>query len=74
MEKIKMKANKKYYTNVKRLFPIHSRKEKVYLQQLKEQISEYDDSIYETLIDNFGKPIDVVRAYYDTINSNYLLK
>ncbi len=69
-----MKANKKYYTNVKRLFPIHSKKEKIYLQQLKEQISEYDDITYEKLIDSFGEPIDVVKAYYETISSNYLLK
>lgn len=69
-----MTANKRYYRNVKKLFPVYLKKEKLYLKQLKEQINEYEDTSYEELIDIFGEPIDIVKAYYDTINSQYLLK
>ena len=69
-----MTANKKYYRDVKKLFPVYLKKEKLYLKQLKEQIDEYEDTSYEELVDIFGYPIDIVKAYYDTINSNYLLK
>lgn len=69
-----MTANKKYYRDVKKLFPVYLKKEKLYLKQLKEQIDEYEDTSYEELVDIFGDPIDIVKAYYDTINSNYLLK
>lgn len=69
-----MNANKKYYKDVVRLFPIHSKKERVYLQNLKEQIDEYEDITYDDLVLEFGSPIDIVKAYYDTINSQYLLK
>lgn len=69
-----MTANKRYYRDVKKLFPVYLKKEKLYLKQLKEQINEYEDTSYEELIDIFGEPIDIVKAYYDTINSKYLLK
>lgn len=69
-----MTASKRYYRNVKKLFPVYLKKEKSYLKQLKEQIDEYEDTSYEELVDIFGDPIDIVKAYYDTINSNYLLK
>ncbi len=69
-----MTANKRYYRDVKKLFPVYLKKEKLYLNQLKEQIDEYEDTSYEELVDIFGNPIDIVKAYYDTINSKYLLK
>ena len=68
-----MTTNKKYYKNVKRLFPIHLKKERLYLQQLKEQIDEYENCSYDELVETFGEPIDIVKSYYDTINSRYLL-
>lgn len=69
-----MTASKRYYRDVKKLFPVYAKKEKLYLKQIKEQIDEYEDTSYEELVDIFGDPIDIVKAYYDTINSNYLLK
>lgn len=42
-----MTANKKYYRDVKKLFPVYLKKEKLYLKQLKEQIDEYENTSYE---------------------------
>lgn len=53
---------------------MYLKKEKLYLKQLKEQINEYEDRSYEELIDIFGEPIEIVKAYYDTIDNQYLLK
>lgn len=69
-----MTANKKYYRDVKKLFPVYLKKEKLYLKQLKEQIDEYENTSYEEWVDIFGNPTDIAKAYYDTINSKYLLK
>ena len=38
-----MKDSKKYFKDINKLFPVHSYKEKKYLNDLKEQIDEYDN-------------------------------
>lgn len=68
-----MNLNKKYYKNIKRLFPVHTKKEKQYLKQLRIEIEEYDKASYDELVHLFGEPIEIVKSYYDTINSQYLL-
>ena len=68
-----MKVNKKYYKDVAKLFPIYSKKEKSFLSDLKKQIDEYDNVSYSDLENEFGTPIDIVKAYYDTVDSKYLL-
>ena len=65
---------KKFYKDVYKLFPIHKKKEKNYLSKLKIQIEECESSSYEELENLFGTPIDIVKAYYDTIDSQYLIK
>ena len=74
MEGKMMTVNKRYYRDVKKLFPIYAKKERFYLKQLKEQINEYDDATYDELVNNFGDPIEIVKSYYETVNSRYLLK
>ena len=69
-----MKDSRKYYRDIKKLFPINSKKEKNYLHQIKEQIEEYEDILYKELENQFGSPIEIVKSYYETIDSNYLLK
>lgn len=66
-----MKDSKKYFKDINKLFPVHSYKEKKYLKDLKEQIDEYDSNSYQEL---FGTPIDVVIAYYESIDTEYILK
>ena len=65
---------KQFYKNVYSLFPIHKAKEKNYLKNLKIQIEQCDVNTYDELENIFGTPIDIVKAYYDTINSEYLIK
>lgn len=69
-----MKDSKKYFKDINKLFPVHSYKEKKYLSDLKEQIDEYDDLSYHELEEQFGTPIDIVVAYYETIDTKYILK
>ena len=74
MEQNIMKDSKKYFKDINKLFPVHSYKEKKYLSDLKEQIDEYDDLSYHELEEQFGTPIDIVVAYYETIDTKYILK
>lgn len=67
------KTCKKFYKDVKSLFPIHKTKEKDYLKKIKSQIEECESNSYEELEQIFGTPIDIVKAYYDIIDSEYLL-
>lgn len=69
-----MKDSKKYFKDINKLFPIHSTKEKKYLNDLKEQINEYDNLSYHELEEQFGTPIDIVVAYYESIDTKYILK
>lgn len=69
-----MEANKRYYKDIKKLFPVYGKKERAYLKKIHEQINEFDNMSYSDLEDAFGTPIDVVKSYYDTLESSYLLK
>lgn len=68
------KTNKQLYKDVYNLFPIHKQKERNYLNKLKKQIDECEIDSYEQLEKLFGTPIDIVKAYYDTVDSQYLIK
>jgi hypothetical protein len=69
---------KKYLKNCRQLFPIYGKYEKQFLKRLQKQVDEYlhefSDSTYENLCDEFGSPKDIVISYYDTVETNYLLK
>lgn len=73
-----MKESKKYFKDIKKLFPIHGKREKSFLKELQIQINEYEednqDCTYQQLSREFGTPIDVMKSYYDTIDSPYILK
>lgn len=69
-----MKDKNRYYKDIKKMFPVNGKKEKIYLKKIKEQIDEYDKASYEDLENQFGSPIEIVKSYYDTIDSQYLLK
>ena len=74
MEQSIIKDSNKYFKDINKLFPIHSTKEKKYLHDLKKQIDEYDELSYHELEEQFGTPIDIVVAYYETIDTKYILK
>lgn len=73
-----MKDSQKYYKNVKRLFPVHGKREKDFLNNFHEQVQEFEDDrkfcTYEQLEERFGTPLDIIKSYYDSIDSTYLLK
>lgn len=73
-----MSDRKKYYRNVKRLFPVHGKKEKAFLHEINEQIIEYENdhphATYQEIVNQFGTPIDIVISYYQTIDSDYILR
>ena len=73
-----MKESKKYYKDIKKLIPIHGKREKSFLKELQVQINEYEEDnvecTYQQLSKEFGTPIDVMKSYYDTIDSPYILK
>lgn len=73
-----MKESKKYYRDIKKIFPIHGKREKQFLNSLKEQIVEYENEnnncTFKDLENVFGNPIEIVVSYYQSINNDYLLK
>ena len=73
-----MKVSKKYYKDVRMIFPFHGKREKIFLNSLLIQINEYNednpDCTYKHLEDAFGTPIEILKSYYDSIDSQYLLK
>lgn len=68
---------KNYYRNIKKMFPVNSKKEKQYLSESKLQIDEFcsnkDTYDYQALEKKFGTPIDIVVSYYENIDSDYIL-
>lgn len=73
-----MKNSKKYYNDVKKMFYLHGKKEKQFLLDFKEQLTEYENDHphvdYQTLEEVFGTPIDVFISYCDSVDSQYMLK
>ena len=69
---------RKYIRNCKQLFPVYGKYERKFLKQLKEQVikyvSEFPHLTYDELVTQFGSPKDIVLAYYDSIDDDYLLK
>ena len=76
MEEI-MKPSKKYYKDIKSIFPFHGKRERAFLKNLSTQINEYADDhnqcTYTELQNEFGSPIEILKSYYDSIDSEYLL-
>ena len=72
------KEAKTYYSEICKLFPIHRKKEKQYLAELKDLINEFceDDSqsSYDDYVNEFGTPIDIVTSYYQTLETKDLVK
>ena len=72
-----MKANKKYFKDIKTIFPFHGKREKQFLKNLSIQIDEFANDYayctYTDLQEEFGTPIEILKSYYDSIDSEYLL-
>lgn len=66
----------KYINEVKFLFPVIRKTEKIYLQQMKQNIEDYCEqssvSTMEELYEEFGAPQDVVYTYYSVMDMSII--
>lgn len=73
-----MTNKQRYLKNIKNIFPIHTKKEKEYLQKLKSNINEFDEdypnSSYDEFVDKFGTPKEIFVGYIESQEDDYLIK
>lgn len=65
------KEIKKYIKNIKIMFPIMQKEEKKYIERIKQLIikqSEGQEMSYQDLVNQFGLPDDIMKAYIDEID------
>lgn len=68
-----MKSGKqRYASELKALFPIHTKKEKQYIRSLLANIEE--SRSYSDIIEEFGEPTSAVSAYYENIDTQQLIR
>lgn len=71
------KQTQKYYQTIHHLFPILGKPEKRYLKYVKTHLEEYEmnhqQTQYQDYVDYFGHPQDIVSAYYEHIESEYII-
>lgn len=71
-------AIKKYYQDIYKMFPIHGKNEKSYLDNIYNQIKEVStlkkDCSYEFLVEEIGNPKDIVISYYQDLNTEQFIK
>lgn len=63
---------KKYLNDVKMLFPVYQKEERVYLKRMKESLlkeTDTDHLTYEQCVERFGQPMDVINSYCDEMDS-----
>lgn len=62
---------KKYIRRCKNCFPVYGREERQFLKKLKKEMEQYIqenvDVTYQQIEEQFGTPIDVIKAYYDSL-------
>ena len=69
---------KKYIKNICTIMPMHTKKEKFYLNELKKHLNEYLDDhpqcSYDDIVQQFGEPKDIVVEYIQNSDENDLIK
>lgn len=72
------KFSKRYYREVKLLFPSIGGFERsflsVYEKHIQEHLDANPDITYEELVDSIGKPTDIINAYYASADTEYLIR
>lgn len=66
-----MSDKKKYFKNIKLVFPMYTKTEKMYLEKYLENVGEELD--YNSIVEEFGTPMDVVHGYFEDKDMNYLM-
>ena len=69
---------KKYIKNIWTIMPMHTKKEKFYLNELKKHLNEYLDDhpqcSYDDIVQQFGEPKDIVVNYIQNSDENNEIK
>ena len=72
------KISKKYIKEVKAIFPVKSKKERLYLKNLARDVEmlceEENITNKEELYEKYGKPFDVAAEYFSTVDTAYVFK
>lgn len=70
-------AKDQYFKDIKTLLPIKTTQEKKYLSKINKNLNEYQydnpNSSYNDYIEKFGTAKDVVVAYLQNCNEDYLI-
>ena len=73
-----MNIGHKYLRQCRNLFPVYGKLERTFLNRLKVQINEhlelFPNISYDTLVEQFGTPKEVVMEYYVNVDDDYLLR
>lgn len=71
------KSTRKYYKQIHHRFPILSQQEKRFLHFFKNHLKDYESHHphleYDDFINHFGKPEDIISAYYEHIESEFII-
>ncbi len=74
---ISNKAAKQYYKSIYRSFPTHSQQEKRFFKLLKKDLDDFEkqhpEYQYHDYIEHYGKPVDIVCAYYEHFESEFII-
>lgn len=75
---ITKKELKTYFKQISFLMPIHRKQERLFLKKLKEEVQDYSNShpeaSYDSLLDHFDEPINVVYNYISSLDQEDLRK
>ena len=70
-----MNQKNKYIKDCKKLFPFYTKKEKDFLNKLSSTIeSNSSDVSYDYLVNQFGTPKDIMLAYFQDCDDDYVIK
>ena len=63
---------KKYIKQISRILPLHTKKERLFLSELKDSVmrftEETEDCSFDLITERFGKPLDVVHDYLSSLD------
>lgn len=75
---MKNKLCKTYIKKIKSLFPIMGKSERNYIKTIKINVDDFladsPNSSIEDIYKEFGNPGDVITSYYETIDTNNIIK
>ena len=69
------KEIKRYFHDIKILFPVFEKEEKEFFERIKESIlKENNNSTYAQCVEHFGTPKEIIMSYYEEMDSYEVIK